>query len=182
MTVIAFDGRYVAADKQATNHGHASRTTKLFAVGPTAVAFTGDPSMGLALLQWWRSPDRSLAEFPHKGIKVSDDQGATMVIFERGKHIRVFEGMPVPITIEDDIYGVGCGRDAAMGAMLAGADAKRAVEIACKVDIHCGMGVDVIDLWSLPSEPDPGLSEQTPTGGRALDVQASGVDLRQAGS
>lgn len=32
--------------------------------------------------------------------------------------------------------------NAAMGAMLAGADARKAVEITSEIDIYCGNGVD----------------------------------------
>lgn len=41
-------------------------------------------------------------------------------------------------------WAAGSGADYAMGAMAAGKDAKEAVEIACRFDINCGLGVDVL--------------------------------------
>jgi hypothetical protein len=43
-------------------------------------------------------------------------------------------------------YAIGSGGDFALGAMLDGASARRAVEIASKLDIHTGFGVDCIQL------------------------------------
>jgi hypothetical protein len=39
---------------------------------------------------------------------------------------------------------MGAGRDAAMGAMRMGADAKRAVEIANELCVGSGLGVDTL--------------------------------------
>ena len=37
------------------------------------------------------------------------------------------------------------GKTLALGAMAAGADAKKAVEIACEYNLYCGGGIDVVE-------------------------------------
>jgi hypothetical protein len=49
-----------------------------------------------------------------------------------------------PIKIERNFWAIGSGSSLAIGAMAAGANAFRAVEIACEFDTYCGMGIDVI--------------------------------------
>ncbi len=46
----------------------------------------------------------------------------------------------------------GAGADYAMGAMLAGADAQRAVEIVCSLCNHSGGTIQVIDIFSALKE------------------------------
>jgi hypothetical protein len=41
----------------------------------------------------------------------------------------------------------GAGRNLALGAMAAGADACQAIEIATRFDIHTGQGVNSIDVY-----------------------------------
>jgi hypothetical protein len=49
---------------------------------------------------------------------------------------------------------IGSGSDVALGAMDAGADAKRAVEIACRRNINCRLPVHVVPLFD-KSHPNP---------------------------
>jgi hypothetical protein len=48
------------------------------------------------------------------------------------------------VEVLDGCIAVGSGAKAALGAMYAGASAKRAVEIACRLDESTGKGVNVI--------------------------------------
>lgn len=43
-------------------------------------------------------------------------------------------------------FALGIGSDYAMGAILAGASAERAVEIACELDTHCGGEIVVMEI------------------------------------
>ena len=43
-------------------------------------------------------------------------------------------------------YTMGTGKEVALGAILAGATAKRAVEIACDVDINSGLPVQLYEV------------------------------------
>lgn len=48
--------------------------------------------------------------------------------------------------IEADFAAVGSGSDAALGAMACGADARKAVRIACKYDLHSRPPVHILSL------------------------------------
>lgn len=48
------------------------------------------------------------------------------------------------VQILDPFYAIGSGAAVALGAMAAGASAKRAVEIACRYDEGTGKGVNVM--------------------------------------
>lgn len=53
--------------------------------------------------------------------------------------------MPVRIKpVVKAFHAIGSGRGEALGAMAMGADARRAVEIASRLNVGCGLGVDVI--------------------------------------
>jgi ATP-dependent protease HslVU (ClpYQ) peptidase subunit len=53
---------------------------------------------------------------------------------------------PYPLEIEDRFTAMGCGRDYALAAMYLGHDARRAVEVACAIDVNCGCGIDTLEL------------------------------------
>jgi hypothetical protein len=78
---------------------------------------------------------------------------AYITVFERDRHVQVYEGQMVPWICEDKFYAAGCGRDSALAALHLGHSAVEAVEVTSKIEAHCGMGLDVIDLWSLKGEP-----------------------------
>lgn len=46
-------------------------------------------------------------------------------------------------------WALGSGADYALGALAAGADARRAAEIACAHNVQCGMGIDTLS-WEKP--------------------------------
>lgn len=151
MTVIAYDGRYVATDRQATKNGTTVECTKLFVFGKKVIAFSGAPDHGMMMVAWIKSGCN-----PSDWPKADHQDRADVAIFERDKHVTVYEKQPVPWFAESKIWADGCGRDYALAAMHLGHSAKEGVEIAIKLDAYCGMGVDVIDLWSLDeSERDP---------------------------
>lgn len=148
MTVIAYDGRYVAADKQSTGNGTKQLVTKLFVHGDEVIAISGNAFMGRSLAAWWKG-DRRVEDWPQRNTKESDGEACNMYVFKRDCHVREFGTLPIPIDIEGTPWSAGSGGDLALGAMAAGKSAAEAVEIANRFEVHCGMGVDVIDLWSL---------------------------------
>lgn len=50
------------------------------------------------------------------------------------------------LLIERGYHAVGSGEHAALGAMMAGADARKAVEIACQIDTASGGDICVFEL------------------------------------
>lgn len=63
---------------------------------------------------------------------------------EKGHRTYIYENSHVPWQNEQPVTAIGAGADLAMGALEMGADAQKAVEIACKHNPVCGMGIDTL--------------------------------------
>lgn len=141
MTVIAWDGKTLAADKRATNGTSISSITKIYCVDDFLVGISGGMSLGAHFLAWvkeGRKPDK----FPGE-LKDKDDWVPALVIEPDGKILK-YERTAYPMVIEDKFHAIGCGRDYAMAAMLLGKSAKEAVKVASQLDSSCGNGVDTL--------------------------------------
>lgn len=143
MTVIAWDGKTLAADKQGTCAGLRRTLTKIHRLQDGAVGIEGDTQIGGELLGWL-SGERDPNAFP-ESCRGEDAPAAFGVI--DGVCCRWLGG-PVPVIFEDKFTATGSGRDYAIAAMHCGKTAREAVEIACIYESGCGMGVDAIDLES----------------------------------
>ena len=142
MTCIAWDGRMLAADRQATNAGMRRVVSKLRLLPDSLwMTGTGDASI-LAEMMAWFEAGANVEKFPKR--QASDDGGAFLVV--RRAEILVYERGPIPLPLHPDnkIAAWGSGRDYAIGAMEMGADAAKAVEIACRWEVYCGHGVDSV--------------------------------------
>jgi len=141
MTVIAWDGRTLAADKRAVSGGGIARTvTKIERHGECLIAITGDWDTGSEMREWFKAgadPER----FP---AKAREDRATLIVINREG--IRTWAIGPYPMTIEQDSCCWGSGRDYAEAVLFMGYDARKAVEVACHFQTDCGNGVDVLEL------------------------------------
>jgi ATP-dependent protease HslVU (ClpYQ) peptidase subunit len=139
MSVVVWDGKTLAADKQMSN-GNLRRTgRKIWKHKDTLIGGTGNAVPIQALLNWYMG-GCVVADFPE--MCKSEDMSASLIVVTRDGIVRRFENGPYPIEYEDPLYADGSGRDFAYGAMKMGADARQAVEVACEFDVHCGRGVD----------------------------------------
>jgi 20S proteasome alpha/beta subunit len=142
MTVIAWDGKTLAADKRSTNMGLIHTVTKIFRVRGALVAIDGDFAQGLLMVEWIRNgcdPDT----FPESQ---SDDDKWTNITVADKDGIHVYEQTPCPIHFEDKIYASGSGRDFALAAMHLGKTAAEACEVASIFHSGCGNGVDSFEV------------------------------------
>ena len=141
MTVIAWDGRTLAADKRATSGGGIARTvTKIQRHGGCLIAITGCWDTAAEMREWFKAgadPDK----FP---VKAREDRSTLIVIDADG--IRTWAIGPHPMTIEADRCCWGSGRDYAEAALFLGHDAVKAVEVACHFQTDCGNGIDALRL------------------------------------
>jgi len=141
MSVIAWDGKSLAADKRTVIGTLVRTTTKIFRVRNCLVGYSGDACSGEEMLHWFR-----------KGAKPEDfpiwlraeDMSVEMLVVDKSKTLLVYVGTPHPITLHDDCYAMGSGGDFALAAMYCGKNAEEAVEVACLLDSACGNGVDVL--------------------------------------
>lgn len=141
MTVIAWDGRTLAADKRAVSGGGIARVvTKIVRHGPQLLGITGDWDTGAEMRQWFMDGARA-ADFP---AKAREDKATLVVVDADG--IRTYASGPYAMWIEQVKCAWGSGRDFAEAVMWLGHDARRAVEAACHFQTDCGNGVDVLPL------------------------------------
>lgn len=54
MTVLAWDGTTLAADKRALSSGLSRRVTKIFKVDDALVGIAGTRCIGLEMLEWYK--------------------------------------------------------------------------------------------------------------------------------
>lgn len=139
MSVIAFDGRTIAADRQIT-HGtlrlRGSKIRKL--LNGDVLAWAGTMENGIAMAQWYEK-GADPAAFP--ASQKTDDWCRLIVIPKKGRPF-AYEQLPLKQFVYDQRAAWGLGRDFAMGAMEMGADAVMAVKIASRLCTSCGMGVE----------------------------------------
>lgn len=137
MSVIAWDGHTLAADCQGTCAGMRNRTHKIKSLpNGDLLAWTGEQDKGLVLFKWYESgcDPKTWPDF-QKG-----ENWTRLIIIHGGKAFTL-EQYPELIPVLDAFMAWGAGADFAMGAMAMGADAAKAVKIASRFSVHCGMGI-----------------------------------------
>lgn len=142
MTIIAWDGKTLAADKAASNCGWQNTVTKIFRVPGGIVGFSGDSDAAHDLLAWFRA-GRAVAGYPK--CQTGESRASAIFISQEGQ-LMAYDKSPNPNIYEQPFYAMGSGRDYALAAMYLGFDARKAVEVACAMDNDCGRGIDTIEL------------------------------------
>jgi hypothetical protein len=134
MTTIAWDGKTLAADSQATtSSGTRCRTAKIVRSSKGFVA-AGAGSLN-AVTPWLRWVLAGMP--PEKQPDTLADSSTILIVDPRGRAF-TFEGSPVRLPLRDKIWALGSGADFALGAMAMGADARTAVKVACRFDVYSG--------------------------------------------
>ncbi len=149
MTVIAWDGKTLAADKRACLGGLIRTTTKIFrAFDPVTsdgvlVGYGGDAACGEELLAWFKRGAKP-EEYPP--LRKPEDW-ARLLVIGRGGTICFYENTPYPVKFaRGQAFAIGSGRDFALAAMQCGKTAQEAVEVATVFDNGCGNGVDTLEF------------------------------------
>jgi ATP-dependent protease HslVU (ClpYQ) peptidase subunit len=143
MTVIAWDGRTLAGDKQTSFGGLHGTSTKVHRIDGNLVGCCGNAALIQEMLMWFRN-GADPEKFPEN--QKDTDTCATVLVVTKDRQILQYESSPYPIRIENEFWAVGSGRDYAMAAMLLGHPAAEAVECANHLDTTCGNGVDTLEL------------------------------------
>lgn len=138
MTVIAWDGKSICADKQSTCEGMRRTTTKLVTLEDgTVLGAVGNTSTCHLLRDWYISGAKT-EDFPK-------EWEADLIVVKNGECF-VYEKHSIPIKIEDPFIAFGSGKELALGAMAMGATARQAVEVAIRFCTGCGMGIQECPL------------------------------------
>lgn len=139
MTTIAWDGKNVAADRRVLNGNllcaPETKIKQVNLVGHGNCIAVGAGHCGAIV---------RMIERLEKGEQLTKDaenEEGILVVFD-DKSITIYsDGHKYDHPIGEPCAW-GSGAELARGAMIAGADAKQAIEIASKVDIYTGDGVD----------------------------------------
>jgi 20S proteasome, alpha and beta subunits len=143
MTAIAWDGKTLAADKRMGFGSEFATVTKIHRIDGCLVGWAGESALGKAMIDWFRNGAKPEA-FPATQ-RDKDRLGSLLVIRSNGE-IHHFAAEPFPLVVEDKVYTIGSGSEFASAALYLGHDARRAVEVACALDMNCGNGIDTLEL------------------------------------
>ncbi|MBY0545831.1 MAG: hypothetical protein K2W95_00930 [Candidatus Obscuribacterales bacterium] len=129
MTVIVWDGTTLAADSMTTAGDiRIQNSRKIRKIHDALVGTAGRSDDGLLFERWFKLGCNP-AEKP-----VLDEEFCAIAVTKNGAYV-YFDKL-VPIKMAPPV-AIGCGYVPALAALKAGADARKAVAIACELDIHC---------------------------------------------
>lgn len=143
MTVIAWDGRYLAADMQATCNTQRMLAKKLITPDQgVCLGITGSYDTFGSLIDWYAYKD--------KPYPCADSDASTWgrLVVVKDRRLSWYETSRFPSENMDRFNAFGNGRDFALGAMAHGASAEQAVRITCAICNSCGLGVSVYDSFT----------------------------------
>lgn len=147
MTVIAYRDGVMAGDRLAVRGSTASRWHAKIARRDDGalIGLAGDGAVGERYRVWFLAGE-DLAKRPALSDEYDGEPASAGALVVRPDG-RVEEHTHLAVLpFEGPYFAIGCGADFALAAMEMGADAHRAVEVACKLDIHCGGGIDTVHL------------------------------------
>jgi ATP-dependent protease HslVU (ClpYQ) peptidase subunit len=150
LTVVAWDGTAIAADRQATQGGTASTLTKLQRLDNGEVlTWTGNLQNCFGAQHWYCAGAK-----PSEWVnyRLNDDEHSELIVLSEDG-LYTYNCGPFPQKIEDKFAAFGSGKELALGALAMGATAKEAVEIASRFDTGCGLGVDVMHYEKPKRQP-----------------------------
>lgn len=139
MTIVAWDGHTLAADRMGDAGGLRRTITKVFRLDDGSLfGSCGSSSHMMEMLDWIKRgyPPSEVPPFQ----RTEDYQGVILV--KPDATVWVWGQGPYPFKMEDPYTAMGHGRDFAIAAMYLGKKAVDAVNIACMFDPSCGMGCD----------------------------------------
>lgn len=143
MTVIAWDGKTLAADKMLSNATYKYKINKLFRLNDGSIGgWAGYPHQALKVIGWLNS-DRNPEKYPDQ---TDEERSAVVMIITKKKKVYLFNDMMAPCAIEEKQIAIGSGDAYAKTAMFMGYDAESAVFVASKLCPSCGSGIDTMVL------------------------------------
>lgn len=146
MTVIAWDGNILAADRQMSiGWNYTTNKTKIAKMNGFLLGLTGRGTHVTPLFKWIKE-GRKIADYPK--FQEDDEKNSLLLLITSDKKIFEYRCVAYPMQVEHKFHAIGCGAAIAPTAMEMGADAIKAVEVASKYNAGCGNGVDFVDFNS----------------------------------
>lgn len=144
MTVLAWDGKTLAADKRTSFGGLHATTTKVHRLADGRLFGGCGATAVIKEVQHWIEAGADPAKFP--AAQRSKDDNCSALVVQLDGTLLQYEESPHPIAIEDRQWAIGSGRDFAIMAMHLGKTAEEAVLLASQFCSNCGNGVDALTL------------------------------------
>lgn len=143
MTVIAWDGKTLAADKRMGTEYPRTVTKIQRTPAGELIGICGHFDHGTELVHWYLK-GRDPATFPAR--QADDAKSSEIIIIRKDGSLWMLLGSPTPIRIENLTHALGTGRDFAAAAMYLGGSAYEAVEVASALCGSCGNGIDTLEF------------------------------------
>jgi len=126
--------------------GFSYPATKMIKANGWLVGASGDGGDCSRFLEWARKGLKEKDEPKWKSPPPSEDFIIGLIMKEDGLYLWTW-GSPEPERINSDTFAIGSGGKAARAALLMGATALQAVEIACEVDnVFSGLPIQTLSL------------------------------------
>jgi hypothetical protein len=143
VTVIAWDGKTLAGDKQRNSKGTAIPSTKIHEIekkghGRIIFGCSGDAFECDRYVRWAKGLEP-------KPPTLSD---ISILSIDADRRIWVADHRLYWCQVNMPFWSIGCGADFALATLHLGHTAKRAIEVACELDNLCGMGIDELEWRS----------------------------------
>lgn len=136
MSVVAFDGKTMAADRQGTLGDSPVQVEKIFERAEWRYGCVGNAQDAILFQEWVESGQ-------HERDK-PDLEDVCVLAAHPALGLYVMTERLVPVPIHEQKWAIGSGGEFARGAMAAGANAVKAVRIACDLCLSCGLGISVL--------------------------------------
>lgn len=143
MTVIAFDGHTLAADRMAAVGSSTNASmSKIYHLKNGDYAAAAGRAAEAVLMIKWIDEGAVYEDYPLAG-----EPDSTVIVISKDGVLKQYDG-PVPLVLTGPFYAIGSGREYALAAMYLGHDARKAVEVANALCMDCGNGIDSVTLES----------------------------------
>ena len=150
MTTIVYDpfNGIVASDSQESDCGRKIACKKLYKVNKHIIGTAGGSYAGLLFVEWFSeyAGEPDWKERPDL-INLDVEEDFECLIVRPGGTCYTVNRLFVPYEREiNDFIGLGSGSGVALGALNAGADARKAIRIACKIDEYSSGKVQTMKI------------------------------------
>ncbi len=143
MTVIAWDGQTLAADKLACSGATRGTVTKIRRFGGELLAVAGNLSIGMEMAAWYEAGAKP-ADYPASNRNLNE--GASLIVVKPDRTVWKYESSPYPFQCEGAFQAFGSGDESAKVAMACGKTAAEAVGLVSMFNTGCGNGCDTLRL------------------------------------
>ena len=143
MTVIAWDGKTLAADRLVVVENiRVGLAAKIRRCDGNLIGTTGVSAIADMMVDWFLA-GRNPATYPPEASGA--ERYGEIIVVTPAREVLIFNNWPTPSTFSaDEQVAIGCAWDTAMVAMKCGLSARDAVLKVSEMDIRLGGGVDVL--------------------------------------